>query len=95
VTRLYAARRERDGTQSFAPTQLKEVPPAVLNPAASVQGIVNGLAKYPSSTKLTVAIHLNGSYSRGPCQRPRLNALNIWSSMELRSSATGVSGKTE
>lgn len=49
----------RDGTQYFAPIQLKEVPPTALNPLASVQGIINALAKYLGSEDLTVVVHLN------------------------------------
>jgi hypothetical protein len=45
--------------QSFAPIQIKEVVPHEVNPAASVQQVVDGLRKYPDSQDLTVAIHLN------------------------------------
>jgi hypothetical protein len=70
----------RDGTQSFAPTQLKEVPPEELNPVVSVQAIVNGLTKYPSSTKLTVAIHLNRVVQFAPSELviPRLGVAAVW-----------------
>lgn len=70
----------KDGTQSFAPTQLKEVPPAALNPAASVQEIVNGLVKYPSSTRLTVAIHLNRVVQFAPSDllTPPLGVAAVW-----------------
>ncbi len=46
-------------TQHLAPVQLKEVVPQVLNPSASVQTIVDALAKYTDSGDLTIAIHLN------------------------------------
>jgi len=49
----------KDGTQSFAPIQLKEVPPTALNPRASVQEVIDGLAKYPGSEDVTVVVHLN------------------------------------
>lgn len=49
----------KDGTQSFAPIQLKEVPPAALNPRASVQEVIDGLGKYPGSEDVTVVVHLN------------------------------------
>lgn len=49
----------KDGTQTFAPIQLKEVPPAALNPRASVQEVIDGLAKYPGSEDVTVVVHLN------------------------------------
>lgn len=45
--------------RSFAPIQIKEVPPVKLNTTASVQQVVDGLAKYKSSDDLTVAIYLN------------------------------------
>jgi hypothetical protein len=48
-----------DNTQHFAPVQLKEVVPEPLNPNATVEQIVESLAKYVDSEDLTVAIHLN------------------------------------
>jgi hypothetical protein len=45
--------------QNFAPIQIKEVVPHEVNPAASVQQVVEALQKYASSEDLTVAIHLN------------------------------------
>lgn len=35
------------------------MPPAALNSTASVQQVINGLAKYPGSEDLTVVVHLN------------------------------------
>jgi len=48
-----------DGTQHFAPVQLKEVVPESLNLNASVEQIVQSLTQYVDSEDLTVAIHLN------------------------------------
>jgi hypothetical protein len=48
-----------EDTQSFAPIQLMEVPPTALNPTASIQEVINGLAKYPGSEDVTVVVHLN------------------------------------
>lgn len=67
--------------QSFAPIQIKEVVPHELNPATSVQEVIEGLQKYVSSKDLTVAIHLN-RIVRGfnPAQMvvPRLNIAALW-----------------
>lgn len=63
------------------------MPPAELNPTESVQGIVNRLAKYPSSTKLTVAIHLNRAVQFAPSELviPRLGVAAIWVFGAIRS----------
>jgi hypothetical protein len=45
--------------RSFAPIQMKEVPPHEVNPVASIQRVIEGLKKYVDSPDLTVAIHLN------------------------------------
>ncbi len=47
------------GTQHFAPVQLKEVVPADLNATASIESVIRSLTKYVDSADLTVAIHLN------------------------------------
>lgn len=71
---------EDDGTQSFAPIQLKEVPPAALNPTASVQSVIDGLSKYPGSPDLTVAIHLNRATRFVPSDLviPPLHVAAVW-----------------
>jgi hypothetical protein len=50
---------ENNGDNYLAPTQLKEVIQKRVNPEASVQSVIDGLAKYPVSTGLTVAIRVN------------------------------------
>src|SRR5712671_3482308 len=49
---------ENNRDNYFAPTQLKEVIQKRVNPEASVQSVIDGLAKYPVSTGLTVAIRV-------------------------------------
>jgi hypothetical protein len=70
----------RDGTQSFAPIQLKEVVPSELNPTASVQEVINRLTKYTDSPDLTVAIQLNRviSFTPGDLDIPPLRLAAIW-----------------
>jgi hypothetical protein len=70
----------KDGTQSFAPIQLKEVPPTALNPTASVQEVINGLAKYAGSEGLTVVVHLNQATRFVPSELciPALRISALW-----------------
>jgi len=70
----------KDDTQSFAPIQLKELPPAELNPAATVQEIIESLSKYTAAPDLTVAIHLARAVSFTPSDLvfPPLGVAAIW-----------------
>ena len=65
--------------QHFAPVQLKELVPESLNPAATVQDLVNGLSKY-SSSSLTVAVFLNrsGRFSPREIHIPPLRISALW-----------------
>jgi len=67
-------------TQHLAPVQLKEVVPHDLNLTASVQGIINALAKYTDSADLTVAIHLNQRAHFDPSKLvvPSLKIAALW-----------------
>jgi hypothetical protein len=67
-------------TQHLAPVQLKEVVPAELNTAASVQQCVDALSKYVDSEDLTVAIYLNRPVHFDPEQLvvPRLKIAALW-----------------
>ena len=48
-----------NGDNQFSPVQLKEVVPKYRNKEASVQSIIDRLARYPVSAGLTVAIRAN------------------------------------
>ena len=67
-------------TQHFAPLQIKEVVPHVLNAAASVQAVVDSLQTYVDSQDLTVAIHLNRGTSFAPADLviPPLKIAAVW-----------------
>jgi hypothetical protein len=68
-----------DNNQHFAPVQLKELVPESLNPAATVQNLVNKLSKYSSET-LTVAVFVNrnGRFSPRELQIPPLRIAALW-----------------
>lgn len=68
------------GTQSFAPIQLKEVPPVELSATATVQAIVDRLSKYSGPSDLTVAIHLSRAMPFTPAELviPRLRIAALW-----------------
>jgi hypothetical protein len=69
-----------EGQQHLAPVQLKEVVPASLNPAATLDAIVASLSKYTDSRALTVAVHLNQSERFEPDQLrlPNLDLAAVW-----------------
>ena len=48
-----------EGSQCFAPVQLKELVPAELNPTASLEQVLVGLEKYADSSDLVVGVKLN------------------------------------
>lgn len=50
---------QEDGTQCFAPVQMKELVSEELNPNATLEAIFEGLKKYVDSDDLVVAIKLN------------------------------------
>jgi len=64
----------------FYPVQLKELPPADLNPDISLNDIIDKLEKYSGETNLSVVIHINRQmrFEYRPWQRvgrPRINEL--------------------
>jgi hypothetical protein len=69
-----------EGVQYLAPVQLKEVVPINLNPDASLQAIVDSLAKYADSEDLTIAIHLNQQMHFEPSELliPPLRIAALW-----------------
>jgi hypothetical protein len=72
---------DSDTQRHFTPIQLKEVVPVHLNPAASVQGVVDGLQKYVDSEDLTVVIHLNrtvNGFSPDALTIPPLKIAALW-----------------
>jgi hypothetical protein len=71
----------KDDLQSFAPIQIKEVVPHEINPAASVQQVIEGLCKSVNSQDLTVAIHLNRvlkGFNPSEIRVPPLNIAALW-----------------
>jgi hypothetical protein len=71
---------ENEGVQHVAPVQLKEVVPEHLNQETSLQSVINGLVKYPSSLELTVAIHVNreGLFDPNKLRIPLLSIGALW-----------------
>ena len=53
----------------FCPVQLKELPPADLNPRAKIGDLIGSLRKYPSSTDSVLAIKLS--------QRPEVDLVSL------------------
>jgi hypothetical protein len=70
----------KDGTLSFAPIQLKEVPPADLSPTETVQEIIGRPSKYTGSPDLTVAIHIGRAMTSTPSELliPPLGVAALW-----------------
>jgi hypothetical protein len=64
----------------FAPIQVKEVVPNEVNPAISIQDVVNGLQKYGDSRDLTVVVHLNRvtRFSLSQLVIPPLKIAALW-----------------
>ncbi len=48
-----------EGMRNYCPVQLKEVAPPQLNAGATIQAVVDGLARYADSADVTVAIKFN------------------------------------
>ena len=68
-------------TRHFAPVQLKEVVPADVNAAASLQATIDSLPrKYVDSADLTVAIYLNRKLRFGASELriPRMRIAALW-----------------
>ena len=75
------ARWSYHNTDQFCLLQVKELPPAEVNPAVSIQKVINDLARYCDSEKLTVAIHLNrtlSDFSFSQLDIPKLNLAGLW-----------------
>lgn len=64
----------------YAPVQLKELPPAGISPAASLDNIIASLSRYVSSQELVVAIHLNREIRLDPSTLviPPLPIAELW-----------------
>ncbi len=69
-----------NGAGHFAPLQMKEWVPAELNPNASLEEVLAGIGKYPSSKDLTVAIHVNreGVLNVHDIRVPQLDVAEVW-----------------
>ena len=77
----FVMRWPSDDHMHYAPVQLKEVPPAHLNPNATVQGIVDKLrAKYVDARDLAVIIHVNqnGEFDPRTLQTEGLGLASLW-----------------
>ena len=76
----FVAAWEVGGERHFAPTQLKELVSSKLNSKATLQEIIDGLAKYQVSDQLTVAIHLNrvGRFEPEKLAVPKLGLAALW-----------------
>lgn len=75
----FIATWQEQEVRHFAPVQLKELAPESLNATATVQDIVDGLAKY-SSSSLTVGVFLNrqGSFVPQDLKIPPLRIGALW-----------------
>ena len=67
-------------TAKYRAIQLKELVPAHRNATATVQDLVDGLAKYPDSRDLCVAIYFNrnGRFESSELVIPKLNIGELW-----------------
>lgn len=76
----FVSRWEAGGTARYAPTQLKEIVPAYLNPRASIEAVIGSLSKYADSSDLSVAIHLNRDFDFNPggLRIPKLSLASLW-----------------
>jgi len=71
-----------DGADYFYPVQVKELPPADLNPNASLDDLLDKLEKYSGVDDLSVAIHINRRirFEHRPWNRKTKPALReLWS----------------
>jgi len=77
----FVASRVEDDNQHLAPVQLKEVVPHKLSESASIQSVIDSLARYVDSADLTVAILLNQPgrrFSPSELVIPKLNLAALW-----------------
>lgn len=76
----YVTLQEQDGTQKFAPLQLKEIVPEHLNPNASLKRVLEDLRKYSSAKDTVVAIYINrrGQSSLRDIEVPPLKVGALW-----------------
>ena len=72
---------QRDDYHHFVPVQMKELVPDFLNPAATLQGLIDGLKKkYVDSKDLTVAVNINRetTFLPGELDLEGLNLMGLW-----------------
>jgi hypothetical protein len=69
-----------EGTEHFAPVQLKEVVPVDLNPAADLNKELAKLQKYASASNTVVAVHLNQSQRLefASIKPPKTGCSEVW-----------------
>jgi hypothetical protein len=69
-----------DGKSRYAPVQLKELVPSHINPTANIVDELAKLAKYVTSDRTIIAVHLNqaGLVEYSSIPRPATSAAEIW-----------------
>ena len=83
--------------RNYCPVQLKEVAPPHLNADATIQAVVDGLARYADSADLTVAIKINrpGRFDPAELKLPanlRIGGLWIFAGLSADQSEFGLWG---
>jgi hypothetical protein len=76
----FVARWAKNDICCFAPVQMKSLVSHDLNPVANLQGVIDSLSKYTSSTELTVALHLNrcGYFDPKSVRVPSVKIAGLW-----------------
>ncbi len=88
---------DREGMRNYCPVQLKEVAPPHLNAGATIQAVVDGLARYADSADVTVAIKINRPARFGPAELKlpanlRIGGLWIFAALSADQSEFGLWG---
>ena len=67
-------------TQQFAPIQIKELVPRILNPNTSINKEISKLCRYPCSNDTIVVMHVNrpGRLELADLSIPQLNISQLW-----------------
>ena len=86
-----------DGARNYCPVQLKEVAPQHLSASATIQAVVDGLARYADSVDVTVAIKINRSVRFDPAKLKapanlRIGGLWIYTALSADQSEFGLWG---
>jgi hypothetical protein len=86
-----------EGTRAYCPVQLKEVAPQHLNAVATIQAVVDSLARYADSVDVSVAIKINrmGRFDPSELKVPanlRIGGLWIFAGLSPQQSEFGLWG---